>query len=232
MLTYRFPCGGVARVLLLLGALVYTQATAQPAAAQERRYLFEVGAAGAYQGFGSSTELGGAFGGLGRIGVWLPLNFSLEGEASTASPKAKAPDVGVGVKTLSISALYNLPLGTKTWGYAKLGAGKTRYGKDPCPPSPICGTAKPIIAGIGFRLALTPLVMARAEAMMNFNKTTSDTGVAPARAPRTTKFTNYGVNLGLSLMLGSKPLSDSDGDGVPNTRDRCANTPSGAQVNE
>ncbi len=74
--------------------------------------------------------------------------------------------------------------------------------------------------------------MARAEAMMNFNKTTSDTGVAPARRSVTTRFTNYGLNLGLSLMLGSKPLPDSDGDGVPNTRDRCANTPLGAQVNE
>lgn len=232
MLTYRHPCGGLARVLLLLGALVYMPGLAHSVAAQERRYLFELGAAGAYQGFGSSTELGGAAGGLGRIGVWLPLNFSLEGEASTASPKAKDPAVGVGVKTLSVSALYNLPLGTKNWGYAKLGVGKTRYGKDPCTTPTICGTAKPIIAGIGFRLALTPLVMARAEAMMNFNKTTSDTGVAPARRSVTTRFTNYGINLGLSLMLGSKPLPDSDGDGVPNTRDRCANTPLGAQVNE
>jgi OOP family OmpA-OmpF porin len=41
---------------------------------------------------------------------------------------------------------------------------------------------------------------------------------------------NFGVNLGLSLMLGSKPIDDSDGDGILNNRDRCANTPSGAQV--
>jgi outer membrane protein OmpA-like peptidoglycan-associated protein len=232
MLTYRHPHGGLARVLLLLGALVCTLATAQTAAAQERRYLFEVGAAGSYQGFGSSTDLGGAAGGLGRIGVWLPLNFSLEGEASTSSPKAKTPDVGVGVKTLSVSALYNLPLGTKTWAYGKLGVGKTRYGKDPCSTPTICGTAKPVITGVGFRLAITPFVMARVEGMVNFNKTTSDTGVAPNIAARTTKFSNYGINLGLSLMLGSKPVPDSDGDGVLNNRDRCANTPPGAQVNE
>ena len=232
MLTYRHPHGGLARVLLLLGALVCTLASAQTAAAQERRYLFEVGAAGAYQGFGSSTKLGGAAGGLGRLAVWLPLNFSLEAEGSTATPKAKSPVVGVGVKTLSASALYNLPLGTKTWAYGKLGVGTTRYGKDPCAQLTICGTAKPVITGIGFRLALTPLVMARAEGVVNFNKTTSDTGVAPNRASRTTKFSNYGLNLGLSLMLGSKPIPDSDGDGVPDNRDRCANTPPGAQVNE
>jgi outer membrane protein OmpA-like peptidoglycan-associated protein len=230
MLTYRYPCGGWARVLLLLGALVCMLGSARTAAAQERRYLFEVGAAGGYQAFGDSTDLGGAAGGLGRIGVWLPLNFSLEAEGSTSSPKAKTPDVGIGVKTLSISGLYNLPLGTKTWAYGKLGVGTTRYGKDPCARQSICGTAKPIITGIGFRLALTPLVMARAEAMVNFNKTTSNIGTPPT--PRTTKFSNYGVNLGVSLMLGSKPIPDSDGDGVLNNRDRCANTPPGAQVNE
>jgi outer membrane protein OmpA-like peptidoglycan-associated protein len=220
----------LARVLLLLGALVYALGTAQTASAQERRYLFEVGAAGGYQGFGDSTGLGGAAGAVGRIGVWLPLNFGLEGEYSTASPKAKGPGLSVGVKTISISALYNLPLGTRSWVYGKLGVGKTRYGKDPCNTPTICGTAKPVITGIGFRLALSPLVMARAEGMVNFNKTTRNVGTPPA--PQTTKFSNYGVNLGLSLMLGSKPLPDSDGDGVSNNRDRCANTPSGAQVNE
>ena len=232
MLTYRHPHGGLARVLLLLGALVCSLASTRTAAAQERRYLFEVGAAGSYQGFGSSTNLGGAAGGLGRLAVWLPLNFSLEAEGSTATPKAKSPVVGVGVKTYSVSALYNLPLGTKTWAYGKLGVGKTRYGKDPCTLPTICGTAKPVFTGVGFRLALTPLVMARAEAMVNFNKTTSDTGIAPNRASRTTKFSNYGLNVGVSLMLGSKPLPDSDGDGVLNNRDRCPNTPAGAQVNE
>jgi outer membrane protein OmpA-like peptidoglycan-associated protein len=232
MLTYRHPYGGLARVLLLLGALVCALASARTAAAQERRYLFEVGAAGAYQGFGSSTNLDGAAGGLGRLAIWLPLNFSLEVEGSTATPKAKSPVVGVGVKTFSASALYNLPLGTKTWAYGKLGVGTTRYGKDPCDLPTICGTAKPVITGVGFRLAITPLVMARAEGVVNFNKTTSDTGVAPNRGSRTTKFSNYGLNLGLSLMLGSKPIPDSDGDGVLNNRDRCANTPPGAQVNE
>jgi OOP family OmpA-OmpF porin len=232
MLTYRHPHRGLARVLLLLGALVCTSASARTAAAQERRYLFEVGAAGAYQGFGSSTDLGGAAGGLGRIAVWLPLNFSLEAEGSTSSPKAKTPNVGVGVKTFSASALYNLPLGAKTWAYGKLGVGTTRYGKDPCAGPTICGTAKPVITGLGLRLALTPLVMARVEAVVNFNKTTSDTGVAPNRASRTTKFSNYGLNLGLSLMVGSKPIPDSDGDGVLDNRDRCPNTPRGAQVNE
>jgi outer membrane protein OmpA-like peptidoglycan-associated protein len=43
-------------------------------------------------------------------------------------------------------------------------------------------------------------------------------------------FTNFGVSLGLSYMLGSKPIPDSDGDGILENRDRCPDTPSGAQV--
>ena len=42
--------------------------------------------------------------------------------------------------------------------------------------------------------------------------------------------TNVGVSLGLSLMLGSKPIPDSDGDGILDNRDRCADTPAGARV--
>jgi outer membrane protein OmpA-like peptidoglycan-associated protein len=43
-------------------------------------------------------------------------------------------------------------------------------------------------------------------------------------------FTNTGVSLGLSYMLGSKAIPDSDGDGILENRDRCPDTPAGAQV--
>ena len=55
-----------------------------PGLAQERRDLVEVGAAGVYQSYGSTAGLNGSVGGLGRIGVWLPLNFSVEVEGSVA----------------------------------------------------------------------------------------------------------------------------------------------------
>ena len=86
MRTYRFPGGGLARALRHLGALVLTISCISHAEAQERRYLFEVGASGAYQSFADSTHLGSGAGGLARIGVWLPLNFSLEAEGSIAKP--------------------------------------------------------------------------------------------------------------------------------------------------
>jgi len=230
MLTYRFPARGLARGLRLLGALVLSVSCLPAAQAQERRYLFELGAAGAYNSFGDSTDLGGAAGGLARVGVWLPLNVSLEAEANIANPKSQTLDQGVKVKTFSASALYNLLLGSESWAYAKLGVGTTRYGKDPCVGPTICGTVNPLIAGLGFRVGLTPLVMLRGEGLVNFNRATSDTGTAPNTGTRKVKFSNFGLNVGVSVMLGSKPIPDSDHDGVLNNRDRCADTPEGAQV--
>jgi outer membrane protein OmpA-like peptidoglycan-associated protein len=228
MLTYRIPARGLARGLPLLGALVLSVSYLPAAQAQERRYLFEVGAAGAYHSFGDSTDLGGAVGGLARVGVWLPLNVSLEAEADLANPKSQTLDQGVKVRTFSASALYNLLLGSDSWAYAKLGVGTTRYGKDPCVGPTICGTVNPLIAGLGFRVGLTPVVMLRGEGLVNFNRATSDTGTPPT--PRKVNFTNFGLNVGVSLMLGSKPIPDSDHDGVLNNRDRCPDTPEGAQV--
>ena len=229
MRTYRFPGGGLARALRHLGALVYTLASVSIAQAQERHNLFEVSAAGAYQSYGNTADLGSAFGGLGRIGLWLPLNFSVEAEGSTASAKANTTDIKVGVKTGSGALLYNLPFGGRSWGYAKLGYGGTKYGGDcSAPGARICGTTTMFVAGLGVRVGLTPVLMVRGEGVVHPNRGTTQSGIPPVS--QTVKFSNYGVNLGVSLMLGSKPIPDSDGDGVLNNRDRCAGTPAGAQV--
>jgi outer membrane protein OmpA-like peptidoglycan-associated protein len=231
MLTYRHPFRGLARVLLLLGALVFALSCGSSARAQERRYLFEVGAAGAYQSFNRTTGLDGALGGLGRIGVWLPLNLSVEAEGSISSPGTQIPDVGVGVKSGSVSILYNLLLSSRTWGYAKLGLGGTKYGEGgSCVNSVgrICGSTTTIVGGLGVRFGVTPQLMVRGEGVVYPNRGTSEID----GEKRTVKFSNYGLNVGLSYMLGSKPIPDSDADGILNNRDRCADTPAGAQVNE
>jgi outer membrane protein OmpA-like peptidoglycan-associated protein len=236
MLTYCPPRRGLARVLLLLGALVYTTSFVPKARAQERRYLFEVGLAGMYQSYWDSTNLGGAPGLLGRIGVWLPYNFSVEAEGSTASPSTDPGNVGVGVKTGSISLLYNLLVGSRTWVYGKAGVGGTKYGEGgDClnAGATICGSTTSFVGGLGARVGLTPMVLFRGEGVIYPNKgKTLDPNSDPPGARRTLSFSNFGLNLGVSLMLGSKPIPDSDADGVLNNRDRCANTPAGAQVND
>jgi outer membrane protein OmpA-like peptidoglycan-associated protein len=230
MLTYRHPTRGLARVLLLLGVLMCIRMA--PAAAQERRYLFEVGAAGAYQSYGGVTKLGASPGGLARVGVWLPLNFSVEAEGAISSSDT------VGVKTGSVSALYNLLLGTTTWGYVKAGFGGTRYGgsgsdcNQPKFVGKICGTTTTFLAGLGVRIPISQMFLFRGEGVIYPNRgKTVVAGSDPAVTEKVT-FSNFGLNLGVSVMLGSKPIPDSDGDGVLNNRDRCANTPAGAQVNE
>ena len=223
MRTYQNPGGGVARALRHLGILVWTLAWVPGAASQERRYLVETGAAVTYQSFDEITDLGGSLGGLGRIGLWLPLNFSVELEGATSSPSTESADVGVTVRTLSASGLYNLLLGSASSGYFKLGFGSTSYGD--CPPvsgpdPTICGSSTGLIAGLGFRAALSPIWMIRGEGLVLRNKSDEQS------------LSNYALNVGVSLMLGSKPIPDSDGDGVLDNRDRCAGTPVGAQVDD
>jgi outer membrane protein OmpA-like peptidoglycan-associated protein len=234
MRTYRYSNRGLARALRLLGVLLLALSCVSVAQAQERRYLFEVGLAGAYQTYGDSTELKGSIAEMGRFGVWLPLNFGLEAEGLIAKPKIKAGDTKVSVKSGAISLLYNVPVGTRSSVYGKLGVGGTKYGSGgSCSSSgaTICGTTSNFpVVGLGVRVGMTPTWMLRAETVVSPNKGSSTTGILPVK--RTIKFTNFGVNVGVSLMLGSKPLPDNDHDGIPNNRDRCDDTPSGAQVNE
>ena len=229
MRTYQSPSSGLARVLPLLGLLVLTAGHAGAAAAQERRYLFEVGGAAGYQSFDDKAELKSAAGLILRAGLWLPLNFSIEGEGLFSSPQDETANDGASVKSFSASALYNLLLGRSSSAYLKLGFGRTNYGDCPStsPPDPIiCGGSGALVAGLGGRIGVTPTILIRAEGVFNHNTskdpiTGDDIGLS-----------NLGVNLGLSVMLGSRAIPDSDGDGILNNRDRCANTPSGAQVND
>ncbi|MFL5470863.1 MAG: OmpA family protein, partial [Gemmatimonadales bacterium] len=100
----------------------------------------------------------------------------------------------------------------------------------------ICGTTTTFVAGAGVRFPLSSMILLRAEAVVNPNKATTVRVVPGSTPPDTVRekvnFSNLGLNVGLSFMLGSKPIPDSDGDGVLNNRDRCAETPAGAQVDE
>jgi outer membrane protein OmpA-like peptidoglycan-associated protein len=191
--------------------------------AQERRFLIEVSAAPAYQSFDSVTKLKGGVGGLGRIGVWLPYNFSIEGEGMFTSSDTKDSGVGVGTRTFAASVLYNIPVGGDSWAHLRVGGGSSKFG-DPCPTAVsstiICGSSGALVGGAGMRVGVTPLLFVRGDAMLIRNKA--------SRSDRS--LTNFGLSLGVSYMLGSKPIPDSDGDGVLENRDRCPDTPAGAQV--
>jgi outer membrane protein OmpA-like peptidoglycan-associated protein len=131
---------------------------------------------------------------------------------------------------LSVAGLYNVRLGSGSWAYGKFGVGLTNYDKSCANCQVISGTVYPVIAGLGFRVGLTPILMFRGEGVMNFNRATTVTGIVPNLDTNEVSFTNLGLNVGVSVMLGSKPFPDTDLDGVSNNRDRCSDTPEGAQV--
>ena len=212
------PARGAAVVLLACLA-----ALPQPAAAQ-RKYLVELGAAGSAMTFDAATDLNTGPGGLVRLGFWLPFKLSIEGEGSLVKPKTNTASIGVDVKTLSLSTLYNIIVGSNNSLYLKAGIGSTTYGGS-CPAVAIpgsgpCGTAGTFIGGVGFRVGIVPTVMLRAEGVINRNISGN------------LKFSNFGGNLGLSVMLGSKKTTDSDGDGVLDSDDKCPGTPRGAVVDK
>src|SRR5688572_30279148 len=127
MRTYRFDPRAAARGMRHVCALpiLFTFGTAVALHAQQTRYLVELGGAGLYQSFDELAQLGSTFGAVGRVGVWLPYNFSVEAEGAFASANSDPGDIDVSVRTLSASVLYNILLGNRSWAHVRLGGGNT-----------------------------------------------------------------------------------------------------------
>jgi outer membrane protein OmpA-like peptidoglycan-associated protein len=215
------------RFLLALGCLALLSSRAD---AQRRRYLLEASAGGAYLSFDDATNLHGSFGGVGRLGIWLPLHLSVEGEALLTSPRTTLSGFSWTARFFSGSLLGNIPVAGASSFFLRVGYGTSRYDSDRCAPdvsvvgSGPCGSTPVLIGGLGFRAAVTPTLMLRAEGMVNHGTVNnSTTGAA-------TSLTNIGGAVGLSVMLGSKAATDLDHDGVYDTNDRCPGTPRGVLV--
>ena len=225
MRTYRRRSRPLAKGLRLLCALVLLPVFAPRIEAQQKRYLLELGAGGVYRSFGEITNLNSGLGGFGRIGLWLPYHFSLELEGTFIGTEAidREPDPDVTFsrkpRTITGSLLYNILLGQSSWAHLKVGGGSTEFG-EPTNNRVIGNTARSILGGAGLRIGVTPDALIRGDLSVIRNS-----GKSSNR-----KFTDVAVSLGLSYMLGSKPIPDSDGDGILENRDRCPDTPSGAQV--
>ena len=204
-----------ARLLLLAGLLC----SASPLAAQ-RLYRLELSLAGGWHIYDSDTELASTAGFAGRLGYWFAGPFALEVEASYAKPRTDTPlEKRVTTTTVGGWLLANQRLGSSQL-FIKGGYGNLNFGGCPSvsvPGSGPCGSAGVLQGGVGARLALTPQLLLRYDATVN-------------RSLTSLKFSNVTLQAGLSLMLGSKPLLDTDHDGVFDRNDRCANTPRGILV--
>jgi outer membrane protein OmpA-like peptidoglycan-associated protein len=201
-------------LLFILGVV----ALARPDEARAQRlYRFETGGALGFQKFDTETELASSIAVTGRLGYWIIRQVTLEGEVSFAVPKSSNGKT-VNVLTLGGAGLYNFSLGLYNSIYLKGGFQSVSYGScpDSIAPSTICGSTTALLAGLGGRYALSPTMLMRGEVLMSRSSSPS--------------FSNLSFNLGLSWMLGSKPLNDTDGDGVYDRYDRCGGTPVGAIV--
>ena len=226
MRTYRRRPRGLSQGLRPLCALALLLPLGSALEAQQQRYLVELGASALYQSFDEVTDLGSALGGMGRVGVWLPYHFSIEAEGAIAPANTQTADVGVSVRSFSASLLYNIPVGAESWLHLRVGGGSTKYG-DPCRDvaAPIiCGSSGALIAGAGVRVGVTPNLLVRGDLLLSRNQSELEA------TRRTVNITNFGLGVGLSYMVGSKPIPDTDGDGILENRDRCPDTPAGAQV--
>lgn len=204
---------------LALVALLLPLAT--PIHAQRREYRLELGAAAAVTSFASVTDLDPGFGGALRVGFWLPLNLGIEVEGLTSSAKTTAGST-TDVLSGTASVLYNIRLGESSSLFLKTGLGTTKYGDCPAvsvPNSGPCGSASEFVLGGGIRAALSPTIMIRGEADYQNNSDVES-------------FSNLVGSVGLAFMLGSRPLIDTDQDGVFDRKDKCPATPVGAIVNK
>lgn len=212
------------RTSLTLAAcfLASTALALSPLPAQ-RLYRLEVSGAGAYQLYDSQLELKSAFGGALRLGYWVTGPLSVEVEGTLARPRTDTP-LGQSVRANLVSAwlLGNFPIGNSAFALLKAGYGHLGFGTCPAvsvPGSGPCGSADVMQGGLGVRIGLSPTLFMRYEATVQ-------------RSLTTLKFSNVSLQGGVSLMLGSRPLIDSDGDGVYDRRDGCAETRLGALVDE
>ncbi len=208
------------RLVPLVPVLLGSTASQLPA---QRTYRLELSGAGGYHLYDAKTELSGTLGGTLRAGYWLAGPLSIEVEGTYAKPITDTPlQQRVGVTTIGGWALLNAGLSPGTSLFLKGGYGHSNYGTCPTvsvPGSGPCGAADMLQAGAGIRIALSPTILMRYEGSIN-------------RSTTTLKFSNAVVQGGVSLMIGSRPLIDSDGDGVFDRKDRCENTRLGALVDK
>jgi hypothetical protein len=195
----------------------------QSSAEAQRLYRVELSASGGYNIFDSKLELGSTFGIAGRAGYWIYGPLSVELEAAYANPTTSTPlNQKVSVTSIGGWVLGNFPIGDRASVFVKGGYGHTSFGSCPAvsiPGSGPCGAAGVVQGGVGARISLTPTIFMRYE-------------VVASRSLTTLKFSNAVLQGGLSLMLGSKPLVDNDGDGVYDRYDSCPGTRLGALVDK
>ncbi len=163
-----------------------------------------------------------AFGGGGRLGIWIAAGFEVEGEVDLTRPTNSATGVHYLMTEVGLSGLYNYTFEAGPSIYVRAGYTKIQA-QDTCRVfGNVCNSFGALTGGAGFRVPITGPLRFRAEGTYK-NRSAYD-------------FSSVGVSVGLTVFTGVNRVSgarsegDDDGDGVPNSKDRCPDTVRGALV--
>jgi hypothetical protein len=196
-------CGGAVG---LAGALIGVPAVAQRAGA------VELGAFGRYTIFDDTLRLDDAFGGGGRLGVFVARNFAIEAEGSYSEATVTGTSTRVWNVPGYLRLVYNLPLGARA--ALLLGAGGV-YSAWESAYDDVGANGL-----LGLRIGLGGVVALRLDGLADY---------IPSPRIAGDENLNLAAQLGISFLLGATP-PDGDADGVPDPRDACPATPAGERV--
>ncbi len=208
------------RRVVMLGITAVLAAT--PAAAQQRGTI-ELQGFGRYTLFDNTLLVDDKFGGGGRLGFFIFPRLILEADASYTSTTGP---LGSSVSYLPIHAYltYNQPLSDRI--AALLGAGyvHNEYGAD------VEGSDNGVAGLFGLRFLFAGPLALRIDGTVDY---------IPSPANLATENWHYGVQAGLSLVIGRLRgggggdrdlMLDADSDGVANQFDACPGTGFGVEV--
>lgn len=179
----------------------------------------ELGAFGTYTHFDpTATNLAGRSGAGGRLGYYFSRLISVEADGDYTVTRFNPAGADVSVSRIGGSMLFHaramgLYLGA---GYERLfyrGAATTENDGGHL----VLGSLMSLGGRAGFRV----------EGRISY----LPGGALPVTS-ETKRPLNFGLNFGLSVFAFGGPPRDSDHDGVPNSADRCPNTPRGALVDK